>query len=505
MVFGKSPSKGLSRIDVFRGVYKHERIVKNTIPREKLKKCEAFRRIDNEKPKRLSTGIISPWELYEGTAKITPEVVGYEHRPKQASRRISRSVPDLRSSDVASEAPVLPSNESNDTKSERYTPTSLEFVDVIDESDYSIPSFRYRERHARLYLETEAVSRTPIIDEKDVEKKRLKPTLNHHPSFRLDRGQAREREYKESGLHRVSMDGRIEVSDQDERIDVVPDGKIDSYLGFNREINVRRNTKAEQIRRATYDERTQVSDQGARDERLKHTLRRHASFLDRGETSRREMKDDALRRVTIDDTIDVSDGEDDERMQQRSLTRHPSYLKFNRETKNVRRNTKAEQIRRVSSDNRTRVAIPSASLSALSPHSPSGKMFSSRTSNSRTSSRARKLSTIQEEDTTPYEFPDRWPSEMLLSPDLDVSPDAHETRELRFEETMPRKFFRRRFSRRISYDEDIDQPEVLLRRKVGKLLIPDIFKGNSTDEDQSSQSSKDLGEWDIPDWYVNTH
>ena len=65
---------------------------------------------------------------------------------------------------------------------------------------------------------------------------------------------------------------------------------------------------------------------------------------------------------------------------------------------------------------------------------------------------------------------------------------------------MPKKFFRRRFSRRVSYDEEIDQPEVLLRRKVGKLLIPDIFKGNSTDEDQSSQSSKGLGEWDIPDW-----
>ena len=205
MVFGKSPRKGLTRIDTFRGVYKHERIVKSkkAIPRDRLNKIEAFsvQRIEEEKPKRLSTGIISPWELYEGTAKITPEVVGYEHRPKQASRRISRSVPDLRSSDVASEAPVLRSNESNDTKSERYTPTSLEFVDVIDESDYSIPSFRYRERHARLYPETESASRSPIID-RDVEK-RLKPTLNRHPSFRLDRGQAGEREYKESGLRRV--------------------------------------------------------------------------------------------------------------------------------------------------------------------------------------------------------------------------------------------------------------------------------------------------------------
>ena len=142
--------------------------------------------------------------------------------------------------------------------------------------------FRYRERHARLYPETESASRSPIID-RDVEK-RLKPTLNRHPSFRLDRGQAGEREYKESGLRRVSVDGTIDVSDQDERIDVVPDGKVDSYLGFNRETITRRDAKAEQIRSVTSDERAQVSDQGGRDERLKHTLRRHASFLDRGET-----------------------------------------------------------------------------------------------------------------------------------------------------------------------------------------------------------------------------
>ena len=528
-MFGHCPKKGLSRIDAFRGVYEHERVLKSAtaIRKNRLNKCHVFSgRVNEERPKRLSTGIMSPWELYKDTARITPEVVGYEHLPKRPSRRISRSVPDLRSADLASETPVLRWNESNDDiKSNNDTPiTSLEYVDVTTESEYSIPSFRYRERHPRLYPDTEFASRGVIDGDGE---KRLTPVLNRHPSFLLDRNKKIDK-----GQNTMS-------------------GPHPSSLKINRE---------------THDERNpQVLDRGVRDERIEHTLSRHPSFLKRGKISSRDIKVDAVPRLTEDTVVDVLDRMDESMLSSptrkssvspsSALLRKPSYLDVRDDFKNPSRrskqdlrakiyesdtpslldsspqrlhnnhldkNTRASIVHnssvtkshhdilsqrrleksnrgdlRMSVDCKTHLASPSATLSGLEPKSPASRMFSSRTTNRSNQNRPRKLSTIQE--VTRYEFPEKMPSEMLLSPENAVLADSHVTREVRLEELMPQKFFRRRRSRRISYDDEVDQPEILLRRKVGKVLIPNIFKGNN-DEDQSSQSSTDLGQWDIPDW-----
>jgi hypothetical protein len=371
LVFGRCPERGLSQINTFRDVYEREEVRESFRVKERLRRCEQF----SEKSKRLSTGIVSPWKLKEGTAKVTQEVVGFEHRPKRVMWRLSQLVPDVK-------APVLSSGPTKDTDSK--DEVSFEYVSVKKTPKYSIPSFRYRETNPRFYSEIHGPISRVEIDRTGVE--RLTPTLSRHPSFvnRDEKKIKRIREVREDLARRLSVDEIVQVIEQVGALDRLDDGDYDddgrrklsrrpSFLDRGEKmenIKKRRRTKIKAIDRILPDSRSQVLDCGG--ERIhdrvdsgektgRRTLYRHPSFLDMDhdvKIKRREVREDLARRLSADemaqvleqvgalDQLDDDDDGDYDNNGRRKLSRHPSFLDRGEKMENIkkRRRTKIKAI-----------------------------------------------------------------------------------------------------------------------------------------------------------------